>query len=90
MNLAENPEALGLGEFLTAFDIKTFEAMPLEGPCNSSSLDTHRVCVPYSGPFSRRCEPGETYHAAQQTSFRAQHGSKINYVLVLCGFRFEA
>jgi hypothetical protein len=29
MNLAENPEALGLGEFLIAFDNEILETMPL-------------------------------------------------------------
>ena len=40
--------------------------------------------------FSWRCEPCEIYHAAQQTSFRAQHGSKIKLRCCFVGFVFGA
>jgi hypothetical protein len=42
-------------------------------------------------PFSRLCELGETYHAAQQASFRGTtwQQDKTTF-LFLCGFRFEA
>ena len=40
--------------------------------------------------LSWRCEPCEIYHAAQQTSFRAQHGSKIRLRCCFVGFVFGA
>ena len=82
MNLAENPEALGLGEFLTASDIEIFETMPFEGPCNPLSLDTNRVCDPYGRPFSRRCELGDLPCSFTASFSRHNMAARQNYVLV--------
>ena len=63
----------------------------MRDPLTLLSLDTHRVCDPYGRPFARRCELGETYHAASQASFsRHSMAARQNYVLVFVRVSFDA